>query len=60
MTQRLLESPPLDGALDGHRIRARQLFISYSQKDREWVERLQTMIRPPVRSFGASGVAGSG
>jgi hypothetical protein len=45
MTQRPLESPPVDGALDGHRIRARQLFISWSHMDREWVERLQTMNR---------------
>jgi formylglycine-generating enzyme required for sulfatase activity len=29
-----------------------QLFISYSHVDREWVERLQTMIRPLVRSHG--------
>jgi hypothetical protein len=48
MRPRPLESPPVDGALDGHRTRARQLFISRSHKDREWVERLQTMIRPPV------------
>ena len=29
-----------------------QLFISYSHVDRGWVERLQTMIRPLVRSHG--------
>jgi formylglycine-generating enzyme required for sulfatase activity len=29
-----------------------QLFISYSHVDRQWVERLQTMIRPLVRSHG--------
>jgi formylglycine-generating enzyme required for sulfatase activity len=29
-----------------------QLFISYSHVDREWVVRLQTMIRPLVRSHG--------
>jgi formylglycine-generating enzyme required for sulfatase activity len=29
-----------------------QLFISYSHVDRDWVERLQTMIRPLVRSHG--------
>jgi hypothetical protein len=29
-----------------------QLFISYSHVDREWVERLQKMIRPLVRSHG--------
>ncbi|MCP9772462.1 SUMF1/EgtB/PvdO family nonheme iron enzyme [Synechococcus sp. Tobar12-5m-g] len=29
-----------------------QLFISYSHVDRGWVERLQTMIRPLVRSLG--------
>ena len=29
-----------------------QLFISYSHVDRKWVERLQTMIRPLVRSQG--------
>jgi len=29
-----------------------QLFISYSHVDREWVKRLQTMIRPLVRSHG--------
>jgi len=29
-----------------------QLFISYSHVDRDWVERLQKMIRPLVRSHG--------
>jgi hypothetical protein len=29
-----------------------QLFISYSHVDRDWVVRLQTMIRPLVRSHG--------
>jgi len=29
-----------------------QLFISYSHVDRQWVDRLQTMIRPLVRSHG--------
>jgi len=29
-----------------------QLFISYSHVDRGWVDRLQTMIRPLVRSHG--------
>jgi|688.fasta_scaffold00545_54 formylglycine-generating enzyme required for sulfatase activity len=29
-----------------------QLFISYSHVDRQWVVRLQTMIRPLVRSHG--------
>jgi formylglycine-generating enzyme required for sulfatase activity len=29
-----------------------QLFISYSHVDRQWVERLQKMIRPLVRSHG--------
>ena len=31
-----------------------QLFISYSHVDREWVERLQTMIRPLLRNHGLS------
>ena len=29
-----------------------QLFISYSHADRDWVDRLQKMIRPLVRSHG--------
>lgn len=29
-----------------------QLFISYSHKDREWVERLRTMIKPLERRHG--------
>ena len=29
-----------------------QLFISYSHRDRAWVERLRTMIAPLVRDFG--------
>jgi formylglycine-generating enzyme required for sulfatase activity len=33
-------------------VQRHQLFISYSHVDREWVVRLQTMIRPLVRSHG--------
>jgi len=31
-------------------VQRHQLFISYSHRDREWVDRLKTMIRPLVRS----------
>jgi hypothetical protein len=30
----------------------RQLFISYSHRDREWVERLRTMIKPLEQRYG--------
>ena len=29
-----------------------QLFISYSHTDREWVDRLRTMIKPLERRYG--------
>jgi TIR domain/Nuclease-related domain len=31
-----------------------QVFISYSHKDREWLDRLQTMLKPLVRKNGVS------
>jgi hypothetical protein len=31
-----------------------QVFISYSHKDREWLERLQTMLKPLVRKNSVS------